>query len=149
MTAKELFELYGPLWPKVPETRPFHCDDSCNLRLCFWDLSDHEPGWCGWWWFDPKSMAPPFPNPKVPYPERTGHRDWTMLVSPTEAAALCRVAAEEYILKESGFFHIGLLHTQTYEVRAEPDSGPSHCGFGNTIHHALVSAAIAVAGGAE
>ncbi len=113
MNAKELHDLYAPLWAKVPETRP---EDLYWTERYGGEWADDE----GDYWGDPAG-----------------------------AAALCRVAVEDWLRVA------GADVTTQYGGQVRLESGDGRINFGMldqtcfggpTIHHALVAAALAVAG---
>ena len=119
MNAKELHDLYAPLWAAVPETRPI------NVRL-------HTAGW-----FE-----------QYPHPTVNNAQAFTSLTD-TTLAALCRVAVEDWIISQPEYCNgIGMFSIGQHE-RAVVLEGrrmrPSDSFTGPTIHHALVAAALAVA----
>lgn len=123
MTAQELFALYSPLWQAVPETRPKGLDFGSE------DVGDNV---ALMWFLDGSPFA--IDNPEIP-------------------AALCRISCEDWLrqkyrlrLNETA---MGQTDFAEWVVLREP-SCPSEVSdiirAGPTIHHALVSAALAVTG---
>lgn len=92
MNAKELHDLYAPLWARCPDTRPKHVDD---------ERSDIPPV--------PVELHPSYEFDGAItsflwcYPDRFDEDDPTNLeayegVGTVEAAALCRVAVEDWLI---------------------------------------------------
>lgn len=141
MTAKELHDLYAPLWAKVPETRPFHKD----FPIVFHEDEDDGDR----------------------FRVQTEPRHWHSL-SDKIAAALCRVAVEDWLRNDVVTSHTvyGEPNHDLMPKYSSEEDGTSifldwPCKWatqgidvedgaamftGPTIHHALVAAALAVAG---
>ncbi len=141
MNAKELASTYEPLWAAVPETRPTDGDWSLWMR----GLDDHDGPWLAW-----------------ARGATGGHSEG---VDDTSAAALCRVAAEDFLPTvdwicsfaiwpaesdgQSVVLSIDPAFTEAKWLRDESGLGVEHdaCTIefdGPTIHHALVRACLAV-----
>ena len=126
MNAKELFELYRPLWDKVPETRPRPKPLSV-YGIEYMDAHPSEDVEAGWYWRDNIGfLGDPLDEMAV--------------------AALCRATVENWLWTQAETFRIvpacGFTDGQWY-VQFTSDRPQVE---GPTIHHALVSAALAVAG---
>ena len=119
MNAKELAELYEPLWMLVPETRP--------TRLLVWLFSE-ERGW----YHDFRARLP-------------NHYSESAEMNDTNAA-LCRVSVEDWLEEHAPERITVGGSVEGWYVKTCPQ-GAYHgdLGHGPTIHHALVAAALAVA----
>lgn len=117
MTAKELHDLYAPLWALVPETNP-------NGLVMGREVLHH--GLFG-------------------------------MIHTEAAAALCRVAVEDWLHAQEYSTTIGAIDPNAPDCDkwvelywpGHPDADPERSLVffpGPTIHHALVAAALAVAG---
>jgi len=127
MNAKELHDLYAPLWEKVPETKPA----GLVLRGSFW-ATDRKNGQQFRGFFDVDSIS---------------------------AAALCRVAVEDWLISQINAKQ-RLAGTGPDALVLKPNTAllmtdggwdkislnnTTHGGTGPTIHHALVATAMDVA----
>jgi predicted RNase H-like HicB family nuclease len=120
MDAKELHDLYATLWARVPEMRPRRVINDRTDLLTWHDEGEHRQWW-EWNSTDPVDFD--------------------------SAAALCRVAVEEWLIANSSCLHEFSFGNE-FRVGAgpilSPLSGDYHEASGPTIHHALVSAAHAL-----
>lgn len=130
MDAKALHGLYSPLWEIAPDTKPksitFDADESEQFVASF----------------------------------GTMHGNWHAVIVPVEVAAdLCRVACEDRLRSDN------VITLMPDDFDSDPENGGAvevdgsygggrYCEgenvtvfSGPTIHHALVAAALAVAGG--
>ncbi len=136
MNAKELHDLYGPLWDRVPETRPkfghrFFTYLAWSMPVDGGDDFYHE----GFVW--------KYGNEK---PRLADCRN------DVEVAALCRVAVEDWLTRDVVNYsleiskYLGRPPELRWRVYAFAGNGLDVAsGSGPTIHHALVAAALAVA----
>lgn len=143
MNAKELHDLYAPLWALVPETEPRTNVGGHSLVLCFdgsvwgWGCEvvgcDQACRKANLWGYDGEDII---------------EDDLTLGVC--AAAAICRVSVEDWLLSQGCSLRIDV---DTEGVYIEDYRGG--CGGGGAEHfeavegptvlHALVSAAMAVA----
>lgn len=131
LDAKAIHSVYAPLWERVPEARPG-------------DIRFKEVSW-------EQCIGAVFSD--GPGAEHDDNFYYTYLLT-TAAAALCRVAVEDWLLtqrlddrKPEGSLSLEDnpgWPSQRFHVSV-PTRVESIGGFGPTIHHALVAAALAVA----
>ena len=125
MTAKELHGLYSPLWGLAPETRPMREGGRYALK--------QHPGFeSNFAWVHECNDACCQANTKP------------QTVFFQEAAALCRVAVEDWLLLQC-MFSITRIAGDSRDAVWVSSPGGSSIDDCPTIHHALVSAALAVA----
>jgi|SRR5882762_2283916 len=128
LTAAELHALYAPLWERVPETRPRLTEDQVGAAFSL----VYQDDWVNW--------------PFVWRRDSDGLIEDINEVDPGTSAALCRVAAEDWLLEKlrpNGFgIAVPVREDDAFAIEtcvlSEHPRGP-------TIHHALVAACIAVA----
>lgn len=142
MTASELHALYAPLWEAVPEARPHALDYQVATEpdeLDFWSMEM---------------------NVEVPPEEWDTGDDWkkndddddrgcVALLPSHAAAALCRVAVEDWLVAKVGSLTIGRTMDDTSPARFvridRVDGKHLYTDADDGAHAALVAAALAVA----
>lgn len=134
MTAQELYQIYAPLWERVLETRP---------RITLGPTYD-EP-----------DLVLEFKGESARWTAEDGSSpdDWRDGVISTCAAALCRVAAEDWLVEQNhkrmpscGGYVISGRFGHSWNTKGYcPGDAISSWSSGPTIHHALVAACMEVA----